>query len=109
MADDLSEYSRLATDLGLHSELRVSIGPDVIAELRRLCLDVAHEFPQAVFFAGKLIFEAELEGFISRFLHDSHRARVAEVSASAGPEPDDPAGAGYTVGGTERSRDGRRE
>ncbi len=70
VADDLSEYCRLATDLGLHSELRVSIGPDVIAELRRLCLDVAHEFPQAVFFAGKLIFEAELEGFISRFLHN---------------------------------------
>jgi hypothetical protein len=47
-----------------------AIGPDVIAELRRLCLDVAREFPQAVFFAGKLIFEAELEGFISRFLHN---------------------------------------
>jgi hypothetical protein len=70
VADDLSEYCRFATDLGLHSELRVSIGPDVIAELRRLCLDVAHEFPQAVFFAGKLIFEAELESFISRFLHN---------------------------------------
>jgi hypothetical protein len=38
--------------------------------LRKLCLDVAHEFPQAVFFAGKLIFEAELEGFINRFLHN---------------------------------------
>ncbi len=70
VADDLSEYCRFATDLGLHSELRVSIGPDVVLELRRLCLDVAHEFPQAVFFAGKLIFEAELEGFISRFLHN---------------------------------------
>src|SRR6266852_4680935 len=70
VADDLSDYCHFATDLGLHSELRVSIGPDVIAELRRLCLDVAHEFPQAVFFAGKLIFEAELESFISRFLHN---------------------------------------
>jgi amino acid transporter len=70
VADDLSEYCRFATDLGLHSELRVSIGPDVVVELRKLCLEVAHEFPQAVFFAGKLIFEAELEGFISRFLHN---------------------------------------
>lgn len=70
VADDLSEYCRFATDLGLHSELRVSIGPDVVAELRNLCLQVAHEFPQAVFFAGKLIFEAELEGYISRFLHN---------------------------------------
>ncbi len=70
MADDLSEYCRFGADLGLHSELRVSIGPDVVFELRKLCLEVAHEFPQAVFFAGKLIFEAELEGFISRFLHN---------------------------------------
>jgi amino acid transporter len=70
VADDLSEYCRLATDVGLHSELRVTIGPDVIVELRRLCLDVAREFPQAVFFAGKLIFEAEGESFISRFLHN---------------------------------------
>ncbi len=70
VADDLSEYCRFGADLGLHSELRVSIGPDVVAELRKLCLEVAHEFPQAVFFAGKLIFEAELEGFISRFLHN---------------------------------------
>ncbi|MGZ3269220.1 MAG: APC family permease, partial [Croceibacterium sp.] len=70
VADDLSEYCRFGTDLGLHSELRVSIGPDVVVELRKLCLDIAHEFPQAVFFAGKLIFEAELEGFISRFLHN---------------------------------------
>ena len=70
VADDLSEYCRFGTDLGLHSELRVSIGPDVVVELRKLCLEVAHEFPQAVFFAGKLIFEAELEGYISRFLHN---------------------------------------
>jgi hypothetical protein len=41
-----------------------------VAELRRLCLEVAREFPQAVFLADKLIFETELEGFISRFLHN---------------------------------------
>jgi hypothetical protein len=35
-----------------------------------LCVDVAHEFPQAVFFAGKLIFVVEGESFISRFLHN---------------------------------------
>ena len=42
----------------------------MVVELRQLCLEVAHEFPQAVFFAGKLIFDDELEGFISRFLHN---------------------------------------
>jgi hypothetical protein len=50
--------------------LRTSIGPDVVVELRRLCLEVAREFPHAVFFAGKLVFTDELEGFVSRFLHN---------------------------------------
>ncbi len=70
VADDLNEYCQLAADMGLHPELRISIGPDVVAELKQLCLAVAKEFPHAVFFAGKLIFTDELEGFISRFLHN---------------------------------------
>src|SRR5258708_20494198 len=84
VADDLSEYCRLATDLGLHSQLRVSIGPDVIAELRRLCLDVAHEFPHAEFFAGKLIFDAELRGFISHFRHSLTARELHEFRQARG-------------------------
>ena len=70
LTDDLLEYCRFASDLGFHPELRTTIGPDVVAELRRLCLEVAREFPHAVFFAGKLVFTDELEGFLSRFLHN---------------------------------------
>jgi amino acid transporter len=70
VADDLVEYCRFAADLGFHPELRTAIGPDVVAELRHLCLEVAHEFPRSVFFAGKLVFTDELEGFVSRFLHN---------------------------------------
>jgi amino acid transporter len=70
VADDLNEYCQLASDMGFHPELRISIGPDVVEELKHLCIAVAKEFPQAVFFAGKLIFTDELEGFISRFLHN---------------------------------------
>jgi hypothetical protein len=70
VADDLVEYCRFAADLGFHPELRTAIGPDVVAELRRLCLEVAHEFPHSVFFAGKLVFTDELDGFVSRFLHN---------------------------------------
>jgi amino acid transporter len=70
VADDLVEYCRFAADLGFHPELRTAIGPDVVAELRRLCLEVAHEFPHSVFFAGKLVFTDELDGFLSRFLHN---------------------------------------
>jgi amino acid transporter len=70
VADDLVEYCRFAADLGFHPELRTGIGPDVVQELHRLASEVMHEFPHAVFFAGKLVFTDELDGFISRFLHN---------------------------------------
>jgi Amino acid permease len=70
MTDDLNEYCQFAADLGYHPELRAGLAPDVVVELRRLCLEVAHEFPHVVFFAGKLIFTDEIEGFIGRFLHN---------------------------------------
>jgi amino acid transporter len=70
VADDLVEYCRFAADLGFHPELRTGIGPDVVAELHRLCLEIAKEYPHAVFFAGKLIFTDEMDGFVNRFLHN---------------------------------------
>jgi hypothetical protein len=41
-----------------------------VFELRRLSLEVAQEFPHSVFFAGKLVFTNEVDGFVSRFLHN---------------------------------------
>jgi amino acid transporter len=70
VADDMLEYCRLAADLGYHAELRTAIGTDVVLELRRLCLEVAREFKHAVFFAGQLVFADELDGYVSRFLHN---------------------------------------
>ena len=70
VADDLVEYCRFASDLGFYPELRAGIGPDAAFELHRLCIGVAHEFPRAVFFAGKLVFTDELDGYVSRFLHN---------------------------------------
>jgi amino acid transporter len=68
LADDLEEYSHFASNLGFHSEVRLGLGTDVVLELRRLCLDVAREFPHSVFFAGKLVFERD--NFFNRFLHN---------------------------------------
>jgi amino acid transporter len=68
LVDDLEEYSKFASNLGFHSEVRFGLGTDVVLELRRLCLQVAHEFPHSVFFAGKLVFERER--FFNRFLHN---------------------------------------
>jgi amino acid transporter len=70
VSDDLAEYCRLAADLGYHAELRTGLGPDVVTELRRLCLQVAREFPHAVFFAGQLVFSDDLDSFLGRFLHN---------------------------------------
>jgi hypothetical protein len=70
IADDVLEYCSLANSLGFHAELRTGLGADVVSELHRLCLDVVHEFPNAVFFAGQLVFSDELDGYFSRFLHN---------------------------------------
>jgi amino acid transporter len=70
IADDVLEYCSLASSLGFHAELRTGIGADVVIELHRLCVEVVREFPNAVFFAGQLVFSDELEGYFSRFLHN---------------------------------------
>jgi len=70
VSDDLIEYCRLAEDLGFHAETRTGLAPEVIVELRRLCLEVAREFPHSVFFAGQLVFSDESDGFLGRFLHN---------------------------------------
>ena len=70
ITDDLQEYCRLAADLGFHAELRAAIGTDVVLELRGLCFEVAREFRHSVFFAGQLVFGDDLNGFMSRFLHN---------------------------------------
>jgi amino acid transporter len=78
MVDDLQEYCQFAADLGLHAELRTGLGPDVVLELRQICLRVAQEFPHVVFFAGKLIFTDETEGFVGRFLHNHTSIELQE-------------------------------
>ena len=45
------------------------IGPDVVLEVVRLCGELTHQHPHLVFFAGKLIFSDEVEGYLGRFLH----------------------------------------
>jgi len=70
IADDVLEYCSLAASLGFHAELRTGIGAGVVTELHRLCVEVVREFPNAVFFAGQLVFSDELDGYFSRFLHN---------------------------------------
>ncbi len=70
LAEDFRAYCKLASDLGYQASFRLAVSPDVVADLYRLCLEVAREHPEAVFFAGKLVFGYDQEDFITRFLHN---------------------------------------
>ena len=39
--------------------LALAVGTDVVAEAEKLCVELAQEFPEAVFFAGKVVFGRE--------------------------------------------------
>lgn len=65
---DLKKYVEAANRLGLFAEYRFSLGIDPIDELEKLCLEIVKEYPNTIFFAGKLVFKEET--FLSRFLHN---------------------------------------
>jgi hypothetical protein len=69
ISDDVRKYYDYAAQCGMHPETRSGIGPDAVHELQSICLEVAETFPKVVFFAGKLVWETAVEGFLSRFLH----------------------------------------
>ena len=64
----LQRYVELAARLGLRAEYRMSIGTEAVAEAEQLCLAIARDFPRALFFAGKLVFERER--WFQRLLHN---------------------------------------
>jgi amino acid transporter len=66
--ESLRNYVELAHRFGLAAESRMAIGIDVLDEGEELCSAVAAEFPRALFFLGKLIFERER--FYQRILHN---------------------------------------
>jgi len=64
----LARYVALAHSFGLAAECRFSIGTEAVAEAVKLCVAVSKDYPRAMFFAGKLIFEDEK--WYQRFLHN---------------------------------------
>jgi hypothetical protein len=66
--DSLGQYVGLARRLGLSAEYRMSVGTDIVEEASNLCLDVAKEFANVMFFSGKLIFEERK--WYHRILHN---------------------------------------
>lgn len=66
--EHLSKYLRLARNLGLPAEMRISLATDPIPELERICLAIGKEYPRSVVYAGQLLFQEE--GSLSRLLHN---------------------------------------
>jgi amino acid transporter len=64
----LQQYVETAHRLGLAADYRMDIGTEAVAVAERLCVEVAADYPRAVFFAGKLIFEREQ--IFQRLLHN---------------------------------------
>jgi len=56
---ELMKYVDLIGGQGMPATYRMAIGTDVVAELDRVCLEVARDFPQVTFFAGQLVFQRE--------------------------------------------------
>ena len=64
----LLKYVELAKKLGVPATYRMAIGTDAVEEAEKLCLEVAQTFPQATYFATKVIFQQER--WYHRFLHN---------------------------------------
>ena len=66
--EDLRSFVEFANCLGWPADYRYSIGINLLDELETLCKSVATDYPRAVFFAGKLVFERE--NILTRLLHN---------------------------------------
>lgn len=70
----LHKYVALARRMGLNASFRSSTAVDPVDELTRHCLELADEFPQLVFFAGKLLWKRE--SWYQRLLHNETALQV---------------------------------
>ena len=64
----LEKYVTLAQSCGFASDFRLDIGTEAVATAENLCRAIAQEYPESVFFAGKLIFQKEK--WFQKILHN---------------------------------------
>lgn len=64
----LQQYVQLAQNMGYAAEYRYTLGTDVIEGIEKICDELARNYSEPIFFAGKLIFAKE--NFFSRILHN---------------------------------------
>ena len=78
----LDQYVALAQGLGLAATARMALGTEAVETATQLCREVAREFPRALFFAGKLVFEQER--WYQRVLHNETAYQIQRRLQFAG-------------------------
>src|SRR5262245_38806605 len=78
----LDEYVALAQGLGLAATSRTALGTEAVDAATQLCREVAKEFPRALFFAGKLVFQQER--WYQRVLHNETAYQIQRRLQFAG-------------------------
>ncbi len=78
----LERYVALANGLGLAADYRMSVGVEVLSEAEKLSKEIAKEYPKAMFFANKLIFEDEK--WYQRLLHNETGYQLQRLLQFAG-------------------------
>ena len=66
--ENLLAYVRWAQGHGFRADYRMAIGTEAVETVEAICLEVAKEFPRAIFFTGRLIFQEEK--WYHRLLHN---------------------------------------
>ncbi len=64
----LKRYVALAQKFGYAADYRMKVGTEVLEVAEKLCVEIAQEYPRAIFYTGKLVFERER--WYQRFLHN---------------------------------------
>ena len=78
----LQRYVDLAHRLKLAAEYRMDVGTEAVAVAERLCAEASRDFPRAVFFAGKLVFQRQT--LFQRLLHNETAAQLQRRLQLAG-------------------------
>jgi hypothetical protein len=66
--EGLRKYVGLARKMGLSADYRMEIAPDALVAAEDLAVAISKEFPRAVFYLGKLVFQEPT--WLERLLHN---------------------------------------
>ena len=66
--ENLRKYIAWSQQQGLRADYRMALGTETVSTVEEICVQVAQEFPRAIFFMGRLIFREEK--WYHRLLHN---------------------------------------